>query len=158
MVHKHNTASSGPKPSSARQTRTARDTRKVARILLIDDDDIVTQTLAMILRTDGHIVTPASNGIDALKIFSENTFDLIITDLFMPQMSGWDIIRRIRLVSTDIPVIVLTGSIEAITSSPSHSFDELGVVDLLMKPVRMADLLARVQTVVGRSGENRVAT
>jgi DNA-binding response OmpR family regulator len=148
LVQKHNTAPSGPKPSSAKQLRDVRNSRKIVKILLIDDDDIVTQTLAMILRTDGHIVT----------IFSENTFDLIITDLFMPQMSGWDIIRRIRLVSTDIPVIVLTGSIEAITTSPSHSFDELGVVDLLMKPVRMADLLARVQSVVGRMSDNRMST
>ncbi len=158
MVQKYNTSHSGPKPSSAKQLRDVRNSRKIAKILLIDDDDIVTQTLAMILRTDGHIVTTASNGPDALKIFSENTFDLIITDLFMPQMSGWDIIRRIRLVSTDIPVIVLTGSIEAITTSPSHSFDELGVVDLLMKPVRMADLLARVQSVVGRMSDNRMST
>jgi DNA-binding response OmpR family regulator len=158
LVQKHNTAPSGPKPSSAKQSRDVRNSRKIARILLIDDDDIVTQTLAMILRTDGHIVTTASNGTDALKIFSANTFDLIITDLFMPLMSGWDIIRRIRLVSTDIPVIVLTGSIEAITTSISHSFDELGVVDLLMKPVRMADLLARVQSVVGRMNDHRMST
>lgn len=115
-----------------------------ARILLIDDDEIVTNTISMMLKTGSHQVVAAYNGVDALREFDAQPFDLVITDLFMPGMSGWEIVKEIRKRSAKTPIMLLTGSIEAVTAHENHHLDEMGVFEIMMKPIRMNDLLSRV--------------
>ena len=77
------------------------------RILLVDDEKKITTVLKAYLQQDGFQVTTALNGIIALTLFKENPYDLIILDLMLPGMSGTEICREVRKISS-VPIIMLT--------------------------------------------------
>jgi CheY-like chemotaxis protein len=116
---------------------------KPRRILVIDDDPAVLETTVDILRTGGHSVSKASGGAAGLGLLAEGEFDLVVTDLGMPEMTGWDVARAIRDRRLSVPVIVLTGWGETTREVP----DSRLVDRVLGKPVEYAELLAVVQEV-----------
>ena len=85
-----------------------------AHILLVDDNKGGLGARKAILEELGHCVTTAAGGEDALERFSKAKFDLVITDHRMARMNGVELIRRIRAVHPDIPVIMLSGYVEAL--------------------------------------------
>jgi CheY-like chemotaxis protein len=103
------------------------------KILVVDDNENIRDMLEDFLNFEGHTPVLAKDGEEALKIFSEQDFNLIITDLGMPGMSGWELTRHIKQRKPEIPVVVITGwgaqlnsedlkenKVELILSKPFH--------------------------------------
>jgi len=116
------------------------------KILLIDDDVTLCQLLGEHLETAGYIAISANDGALGLQKASEAHPDLIVLDLMMPGMDGWEVCQHLRAVST-VPIIVL--------SAKSEEFDKLrgfrvGVDDYVTKPFSFAELVARVGAVLSR--------
>ena len=107
------------------------------RVLVADDQEIICELIAEYLRADGHVVTLANNGTDALEKFKLGAFDVIVTDQAMPGLSGVQVAATIKRTHPDLPVILLTGfgdEMQATGQLPPE-------VDLVVcKPVSTADL------------------
>src|SRR5438093_10651503 len=79
----------------------------MSRILVVDDEKNIIQLIRMYLANDGHQVTTAQDGREALDKFQQQRPDLIVLDLMMPEMDGWSVCKEIRRES-DVPIIILT--------------------------------------------------
>jgi len=111
------------------------------RILIVDDEPQITRVLRTSLQSNGHEVTVAQDGVDALAKFMKAKPDLVITDLAMPGMDGIELTRSIRERS-QVPVIVL--SVRNQDASKVAALDE-GADDYITKPFSIQELLARVR-------------
>ena len=116
-------------------------------ILLIDDDATLRDLLAEHLQTAGYKVLSAPDGSIGLKTFAEARPDLIVLDVMMPGMSGWDVCEQIRLKSVT-PIILLTAKSEEIDKLRGF---RLGVDDYVTKPFSFAEMIARVGAVLIRA-------
>jgi CheY-like chemotaxis protein len=116
-----------------------------ARILLIDDEHMVLETHAEVLRRGGHEVVPVGDGQAALDLLESEEFDVVITDLSMEGLSGLDVARGVKAWNGSMPVILLSGW--AMQQSEDR-IREAGVDRVLLKPCPIKDLLAAVQQVV----------
>ena len=81
----------------------------MARILVIDDHDLVRQSLKSAVERGGHEVVLAVHGGDGLKRFQAEAFDLVITDVLMPEVDGLELVQSLRRLSSTIPIIVMSG-------------------------------------------------
>jgi DNA-binding response OmpR family regulator len=118
-----------------------------ARILLVDDEQSVQKLLAYPLRKEGYEVVPAMDGEEALERCRGQSFDLIVLDVMLPKLDGFDVCRQIRAQSS-VPIIMLTAKAE--------EFDkvlglELGADDYITKPFSMREFRSRVKAVLRRS-------
>ncbi|MGC8115828.1 two-component system response regulator RssB [Metapseudomonas otitidis] len=103
-----------------------------AKLLIIDDDEVVRTSLAAYLEDSGFNVLQAGNGLQGLQVFEQEHPDLIICDLRMPQVDGLELIRRINQLETDTPVIVVSGA--GVMSDAVEAL-RLGAADYLIKPL-----------------------
>lgn len=117
------------------------------RILVVDDEKQITRLLKTSLRSGGYEVCTAENGLEALKEFTVNRPDLIITDLAMPIMNGLELTQAVRKVAAT-PILVL--SVRNTDSMKVAALDE-GADDYLTKPFSMPELLARVRAQLRRT-------
>ncbi len=108
--------------------------RGIEHILLVDDEEVITDMMQQMLQKLGYNVTARYASLDALDIFYEKSedFDLVITDMTMPKMTGLELAKALRRIRDDIPVILCTGYSELITE---EKMKESGISMLLMKPV-----------------------
>jgi PAS domain S-box-containing protein len=118
------------------------------RILVIDDEAPIAQLLEDALGGDGHSVEIANSGEEGLKMAALSEYDLVMTDLGMPDMSGWEVAARIREATPELPVILVTGwgtalSAEEVTGS--------GVAAVVHKPFEIQDLLQTANNVLQRA-------
>ena len=116
------------------------------KILLVDDDPNIRQLVNLYLVKEGFEVIMASRGDEALKLFKESPPNLMLLDIMLPGMDGWQVCREVRKVS-NIPIIMLTAKDE--------TFDkvlglELGADDSVVKPFDMKELVARIKAVSRR--------
>jgi CheY-like chemotaxis protein len=111
------------------------------RLLLIDDEEPVRMTMADLLRAVGHTIVEAGGGEQALRCLIDCSVDLVITDLGMPGMTGWEVAQRIKAAHPRLPVILLTGWGEHI---PESTRGYAYVDQVLGKPVRLEDLRAAI--------------
>jgi two-component system KDP operon response regulator KdpE len=120
------------------------------RILLVDDDPGIMVAVKQALTTYGYKMTTASDGLEALATFEREQPELILLDLEMPRCNGMEVCQRIREYSAT-PIIVLS-----VKGSEAHivSVLDLGADDYLVKPFRLAELLARVRAVMRRGGKS----
>ena len=107
------------------------------RILVIDDEPAVAGVLAEALRDDGNDVIVAGGGEEALQVLAQNAPDAVFLDIVMPGMDGIEVLRRIRSVYPDLPVIILSGWV---SPGQLESARRLGVTDVLQKPVALRTL------------------
>src|SRR5512143_2987134 len=119
-------------------------------ILLIDDDATLRDLLAEHLQTAGYKVLSAPDGSIGLKTFAEARPDLIVLDVMMPGMSGWEVCEQVRSKSVT-PIILLTAKSEEIDKLRGF---RLGVDDYVSKPFSFAELVARVGAVLARAGHS----
>jgi DNA-binding response OmpR family regulator len=117
------------------------------RILLVDDEESVQKLLSYPLRNDGYEVVAAGDGQEALERFDEGTFDLVVLDVMLPRVDGFDVCRQLRARSA-VPIIMLTAKAE--------EFDkvlglELGADDYITKPFSMREFRSRVKAVLRRA-------
>ncbi len=116
-------------------------------ILIVDDDASIREIVGRVLEDEGYRIETATNGLEGLDMFYKILPQLIILDVKMPEMDGWETLGRIREIS-NCPVIMLTafGSTNDIIQGL-----ELGADDYLVKPFGVQELIARVSTVLRRS-------
>ncbi|SDG32242.1 response regulator transcription factor [Desulfosporosinus hippei] len=117
------------------------------RILLVDDEKKITTVLKAYLQQEGYQVSTAINGLVALTMFKENPFDLLLLDLMLPGMSGTEICREIRKISS-VPIIMLTAKVEEEDRIQGLS---MGADDYITKPFSPREVVARVRAVLRRS-------
>jgi DNA-binding response OmpR family regulator len=117
------------------------------RILIVDDDRPSLKMTAFLLREEGYTVFTADNGQDALRLIDEKTPDLLVLDVMMPGMDGWEVTRTLRR-TTNLPILILSAKGE--TSDRVYGLD-LGADDYLAKPFEPSELLARVRAVLRRA-------
>jgi signal transduction histidine kinase/putative methionine-R-sulfoxide reductase with GAF domain len=108
------------------------------RILVVDDEADVRELLADVLMAHGHHVTLAGGGREALRRFEEGVYDLVITDLGMPDINGWEVARGIKAARASMPVLLLTGWADAVDPDASR------VDAVIKKPFDTAKLAAAV--------------
>lgn len=117
-------------------------------ILIADDEVRIRKLLSDFLRKEGYLVIEAADGEEALEKFTVNKVHLVILDVMMPKMDGWETLSQIRKLST-VPVIMLTAKTEE--HYQLNSF-RLGVDDYVPKPFSPGVLMARVAALLRRSG------
>lgn len=118
------------------------------RILLVEDDALAARAITMALKTASAVVDQSDTGEEALELARHYDYDLVILDLMLPDMDGYEVVRRLRASKCDIPVLILSG-----LSRPQAKVKglSLGADDFLVKPFDNAELLARVNAIVRRS-------
>lgn len=117
-------------------------------ILLAEDDANIRAGLVDALESEGYEATTASNGKTALSLARQSHFDLILLDVMMPELSGYEVCRAIRTFNQSIPIIILTAKGEEIDKVVGL---ELGADDYITKPFGVRELLARIAAVLRRS-------
>ena len=115
----------------------ARVTRS-GKILLVDDVKALRDAFSRMLMRAGHTVRLAANGRDALEIFDHEDFDMVFTDLGMPEMSGWEVAKSIKEKNPRVPVILITGWGAQLDDGKAK---ESGVDRILSKPFTIQDIL-----------------
>ena len=121
-------------------------TRK--KILVVDDEPAFTRLVSELLTSKGHEVLTAGNGREALRLFFDHRPDLVLLDVVMPGMDGWQTCNRIREIS-DVPIAMLSGKRRS-EEDIVRGLD-CGADDYLIKPVGKRELAARVQAMLRRT-------
>jgi len=114
-----------------------------AKILFIDDDAELQTLIPEILKYEGFDISVGSNGIECLEFLEHTTPDLIILDVMMPKMNGWDALKEIRKIHPNLPVIMLSAKGDSIDRVLGL---ELGADDYISKPFDDRELVARIRT------------
>lgn len=122
----------------------------MANILVIDDDEAIRDLLEMILTGDKHDVTLAEDGEQGMKLYRKNTYDLIITDIIMPNKDGIDLIEDMMDTDNPTPIIAMSGGRRKITSDFNlKSAAYMGVKETLKKPFTELDLRRIIKKILG---------
>ena len=121
----------------------------MSRILIVDDEPEIVRGLEDNLRFEGYQTSTAADGREALAVAAREAPDLILLDIMMPGLSGWDVCRELRGQGIDVPIIMLTARGE---ESDRVRGLELGADDYITKPFSLRELLARVRAVLRRPG------
>ncbi len=117
-------------------------------VLIVDDEEMIRRLIAKYAVYEGHTVTEAGDGMEAVRLCRENRYDIMIIDIMMPELDGFSACREIRKFS-DIPIIML--------SARGEEYDringfELGVDDYVVKPFSPKELMLRIEAVMKRVG------
>ena len=110
---------------------------RASRVLLVDDDVRLLGVLSDMLRAGGHQVTTAANGEEALALFDPSAHDVVITDLGMPRMNGWQVAEQVKTQAPATRVFLLTGWGEGVTAPEASKY----VDQVLAKPISADALL-----------------
>jgi CheY-like chemotaxis protein len=116
----------------------------MARILVIDDDEILRRLLGRVLTRAGHTVSAAADGLEATRLAHEQPFDLVITDLLMPESDGLEVIMAIREEFPGLRVIAISGGGRLGSNGYLRMARNLGASAVLSKPFENAELLSLV--------------
>jgi len=120
----------------------------MASILVIDDDRAVLTTIRILLERDAHAVAAFDNSRAGLRLLETQNFDLLIVDIFMPGMDGFETMGLVRQSRPEMPIIVISGNQPWPVSEPAPDFlymaTKLGAVSSVQKPFRPEDLLTAV--------------
>ena len=116
-------------------------------ILIVDDDPHIRKLLNVLLSNEGFKIFEAANGEDAIAVFEENKIDMLIIDLMMPKMDGFELCQEIRS-QYDLPIIMLTAKGE--TEQKVKGF-RMGTDDYIVKPFEPVELVVRVKALLRRS-------
>lgn len=118
------------------------------RILLIEEDLIAARGITLMLKAAGAVVDQTDSGEDSLELLRHYEYDIVLLDLTLPDIEGFEVVRRIRIARNDTPVVVLSGITMPQARVKALS---LGADDFITKPYDKAELLARMQAIVRRS-------
>ena len=121
-----------------------------SNILVVDDESNICEILREFLSVEGYYITTASNGIDGLALYRENDYGIVITDLFMPGLSGWDMAARIREDKKEVTIVMLSGwSAEFVDRNKEEQ-----LIDYFFdKPIDFKRLLGLIAGIVATSGD-----
>ncbi|MCQ6558655.1 response regulator transcription factor [Paenibacillus mendelii] len=116
-------------------------------ILVVDDDEKITSLLRRSLAFEGYEVTTAPNGLEGLKLMLTSDPDLLVLDVMMPQVDGWEVCSRVREGGSTMPILMLTAKDDI--QDRVKGLD-IGADDYLVKPFALEELLARVRALLRR--------
>lgn len=119
-----------------------RDRDEQRKILVVEDEKKIARVLSLELEYEGYEVTVKETGIDGLQALEEDSFDLVLLDVMLPELSGLEVLRRVRKTNTATPIILITarGSVPDKVSGL-----DLGANDYITKPFDIEELLARIR-------------
>lgn len=117
-------------------------------ILVVEDDIALNKLICKVLEKAGHIVYPTKDGVDALGKLETTHIDLIVTDIMMPNMDGYELIENIRSVDSSMPILFVTA--RSSFNDKLRGFN-LGVDDYMVKPIDINELTLRVNALLRRS-------
>lgn len=124
----------------------------MAQILIVDDDEDIRFLINDALNHAGHSVMEAENGIEAVKLLTQNPFDLVITDIVMPVMDGLELILDLNIDNPHVKIIAITGYGTYINQNENLEMaDLIGVDDTLRKPFDLQTLIQKIQGCLGVS-------
>ncbi|MBN1963599.1 MAG: response regulator transcription factor [Anaerolineae bacterium] len=123
-------------------------------ILVVDDDPNIIELTTLYLEKDGFTVISAADGIEALQRAADDNPALIVLDLMLPKVDGWEVCRRVR-AEADVPILMLTARDDDIDKIVGL---ELGADDYLTKPFNPRELVARVKAILRRAGPKAEAS
>src|SRR6266568_974461 len=137
---------------TTRSTHARSTNRRAKRILLVDDDSTVRDSLNDVLQSEGYLVIPAENGQQALDLANKSSVDLVLLDLNMPVKNGWDTFEQLTRDHPLIPIII-------VTARPNQLFTAInaGVGALLEKPMDIPMLLRTMEKLLVETTEQRLA-
>ena len=122
------------------------------RILLVEDEENLHYAIKLNLEIEGHNVISVFNGKNAISKFKEGRFDLLILDVMLPEMNGFDICQSIRLENSTVPILFLTSK-----STNEDKIKGLSMADdYLTKPFNLKELLLRIENLLKRSSNSEV--
>ncbi|WP_207429724.1 response regulator transcription factor [Pedobacter sp. SYSU D00535] len=124
------------------------------RILLVEDEEHLLEAIKLNLELEGYKVTTATDGKKALRIFKEERFNLIVLDVMLPEIDGFQVAETIRLENSEVPIMFLTAKN---TNEDRVTGLRKGADDYLVKPFNLEELILRVNNLVkrGLSGEEK---
>ena len=124
------------------------------KILVVDDEDDILHFLELVLREKGYDVATASGGHEALTKAQIERPHLILLDIMMPQMDGWEVLKLLRVDegTADIPVAMLSARTEA--KDRVQGLQE-GAIDYICKPFSLQELLVKIETIFEQVGQRR---
>ena len=122
------------------------------RLLIVDDDKQIRELLVFDITQSGYIVDCASDGTEGLKKALENNYDLILLDVMMPKMNGYDVCKNIRIAKPNIPILMLTA--KGTIDDKTQGFD-CGADDYLIKPFEIQEVLLRIRALLRRGESNQ---
>ncbi len=125
-----------------------------ARILIAEDDANIRLGLVATLESEGHDVVAAADGAQALKLYPQSKYDLVVLDVMMPKASGYDVCRELRATGASVPVLFLTAKGEEVDKVVGL---KLGADDYVVKPFGVRELLARVEALLRRGRASSAA-
>ena len=118
------------------------------RLLVVDDDEQIRDLLTFDIAQSGYLVDSASDGEMGLKKALENHYDLVLLDVMMPKMNGYDVCKNIRIAKPNLPVLMLTA--KGTISDKTEGFD-CGADDYLVKPFDVQEVLLHIRALLRRS-------
>lgn len=118
------------------------------RVLLIEDDQSTAKSIELMLKSDGYVVDTTDMGEDGLEIGKLYEYDIIILDLMLPDLDGYEVLKRLRAAKVETPILILSGLSELDSKLKGLGF---GADDYLTKPFDKRELMARIQAIVRRS-------
>ena len=121
----------------------------MARLLIADDEEKIREMLGKYASHEGHDVTLASNGREALKLFENSDFDLVILDIMMPEMDGYEALKKMKEIR-DVPCIFLTALGQEYDRI--YGFD-IGAEDYVTKPFSLKELMMRIKVILKRENK-----
>lgn len=132
-------------PKDTKIVSTHQCEREVHKVMVVDDEDLVVESLSEILSRKGYDVVTASDGLSALELYKVNPVDAIITDLTMPRMGGQEMIHHLRDIKPDLPIIVTTGQI---TVGENENQIAKGATRIIKKPVSMQQIYQALEQAI----------
>jgi len=122
--------------------------KTVKRILIVDDDNEIRELLEFDVGKSGYYVDTAKDGLEGLNKALNNTYDLILLDVMMPKMNGYDVCKNIRQAKLAIPILMLTA--KGTINDKTEGFD-CGADDYLVKPFDIQEVLLRIRVLLRRN-------
>lgn len=128
------------------------------RVLLVEDDSATARSIELMLKSEGFVIDTTDMGEDGLEIGKLYDYDIIVLDLLLPDMDGYEVLRRLRASKVETPILILSGLGEMESKIKGLGY---GADDYLVKPFDKRELLARIQAIVRRSkghAESKIQT
>jgi DNA-binding response OmpR family regulator len=117
-------------------------------ILVVEDEKEIRELFCTVLSKHGYKTIPAKNGLEALTIFESNYIDLIVSDLMMPEMDGYELVKSLRMENNLIPILIITAKDKA--TDKKEGF-RLGTDDYMIKPIDVNEMIWRIEALLRRS-------
>ena len=117
------------------------------KILLVEDDKDLNTTVRIVLEENGYDVTTCFDGVQALKKFEDIPFDIVISDIMMPNMDGYELAKEIRGIDTQIPILFMTAKDDIYSKEKGF---KIGIDDYIVKPFDLQELVIRIGAILRR--------